>query len=133
MPAHLFGPDVLSPQTQAFYRHALVSLREKGVPFVLGGAYTFGHYTGILRHTKDLDVFVRPADQGRALAALAAAGYRTELTYPHWLGKAFQGDDFVDVITAPATASPSWTTPGSSTARREKRSARRSCFPRWRR
>ena len=29
------------------------------VPFLVGGAYAFAHYTGIVRHTKDLDLFVR--------------------------------------------------------------------------
>jgi hypothetical protein len=33
-----------------------------------------------------------------ALEALAAAGFRTEQTYPDWLYKAFQGDVMVDVI-----------------------------------
>ena len=29
---------------------------------------------------------------------LAGAGCETELTFPHWLGKAYRGDDFCDVI-----------------------------------
>jgi hypothetical protein len=81
-----------------FYRQALGALRKAGMPFLVGGAYALAHYTGIVRHTKDLDVFVRPADARRVLEALAAAGYKTELTFPHWLGKAFAGDDFIDVI-----------------------------------
>jgi hypothetical protein len=55
-------------------------------------------YTGIERHTRDFDVFVREADCPRALDALAAAGYATELTFPHWLGKAYWGNLYVDVI-----------------------------------
>jgi hypothetical protein len=81
-----------------FYRRVLATLTESGVPFVVGGAFALAHYTGIRRDTKDLDVFVRPDDAGRVLATLAAAGYRTEMTAPHWLGKAFFGDAFVDVI-----------------------------------
>ncbi|MDP9361909.1 MAG: hypothetical protein M3P29_10695, partial [Acidobacteriota bacterium] len=27
-----------------------------------------------------------------------AAGYKSELTFPHWLGKAIKGEDFVDLI-----------------------------------
>ena len=65
---------------------------------MLGGAYAFRHYTGIVRHTKDLDIFVRPTDARAALAALAAAGFRTEMMFSHWLGKAFHGTDFVDII-----------------------------------
>jgi hypothetical protein len=44
-----------------------------------------------------LDVFLRRRDLGRAFEALEAAGYRTELTHPHWLGKAFSDDLFVDL------------------------------------
>jgi hypothetical protein len=74
------------------------TLHEAGVPFLLGGAYALAQYTGIVRHTNDLDVFVRRADVMRALDAFAAAGFHTELTFAHWLGKAFFGQDFVDVI-----------------------------------
>jgi hypothetical protein len=96
-----FGTKVtqeLSPGTREFYRHAMEVLADAGVPFLIGGAYALEHYTGIVRHTKDLDVFVRPFDSQRSLQALAAAGYHTELTFPHWLGKAFHAGDLIDVI-----------------------------------
>jgi len=88
----------LTPQTVAFYQDAMRILREAGQRFLMGGAYAFGPYTGIERHTKDLDLFVHPAESGLALEALAAAGYRCELKFPHWLGKAWKDDDFVDLI-----------------------------------
>jgi hypothetical protein len=81
-----------------FYYAALVALNQLKVPFLLGGGYALERYTGIDRSTKDLDIFVRPEDCHRTLAALSAAGYRTELTYPHWLGKAFLGVDYIDII-----------------------------------
>jgi hypothetical protein len=74
------------------------ALDEAAVEFLIGGAYALHRYADVERHTKDLDVFVRPGDIRAALGALAAAGLRTELTFPHWLGKAHRGDDFVDVI-----------------------------------
>jgi hypothetical protein len=94
------GPvvDVLPVDAAAFYRRALEVLTAAELPFLVGGAYALARHAGIVRHTKDLDVFVLPEDCGRALAALAEAGYRTELTFPHWLGKAFDGDHLVDVI-----------------------------------
>ena len=98
MPAAPAVFDELDPRTSRFYVNALAVLAEAKVPYLLGGAYALAHYTGIARHTKDLDLFVRPADAPRALNVLAHAGYRTEMTFPHWLGKAFSGDDFVDVI-----------------------------------
>src|SRR6476620_11210083 len=81
-----------------FYCHAMETLLIADVQFLVGGAFALQRYTGIARDTKDFDLFVRPGDIDRALAALSAVGYATELTYPHWLGKAWQGDDFVDVI-----------------------------------
>ncbi len=81
-----------------FYYRALVALTEAKVPFLLGGAYAFQQYTGIARDTKDVDLFVRPEDCERALAALAARGCATELTFSHWLGKAYCGEYFADII-----------------------------------
>lgn len=88
----------LEPKTAAFYRTALEILNREGLPYLVGGAYALGYYTGIERHTKDFDIFVRPADVQPILDVLTAAGYRTELTFPHWLGKVYHDDDFVDVI-----------------------------------
>ena len=88
----------LEPEAIEFYSRTLRVLGESPVPVMLGGAYAFARYTGIVRHTKDLDVFVRRQDAGEALRVLADAGCRTELTFPHWLGKAYQDDLFIDVI-----------------------------------
>lgn len=90
----------LPPATREFYRHTLKVLTAAEVPFLVGGAYAFERYTGIVRHTKDLDLFARRRDVEAILGALERAGYRTDLTYPHWLGKAFCGDDVLDVIFA---------------------------------
>jgi hypothetical protein len=92
-------PDaVLSEASIRFYRHALAILKDAGVPHLVGGAYAFARYTGIERHTKDFDVFIRRGDFGRASWAFQKAGYKAELTFPHWLGKAHHGEDFVDLI-----------------------------------
>ena len=96
--AALIGQATLDADTAAFYREAIRTLADAAVPFLVGGAYAFERYTGIARHTKDFDIFVRPRDLDRALAVFQAAGYHTELTFPHWLGKAFCGGDFIDVI-----------------------------------
>jgi hypothetical protein len=90
--------DDLSPDALAFYRHVLDTLEKAGVPVLVGGAYAFTAYTGIERQTKDLDLFLRRADFDRAAEALEAVGYETELTHPHWLGKAHSGPIYVDLI-----------------------------------
>ena len=84
--------------TNTFYRRTLHVLSDAQVPFLVGGSHAFLHYTGIARDTKDLDLFVRYEDLQTALDALEQAGYRTERTFAHWLAKAFQGDDFVDLV-----------------------------------
>ena len=89
---------VLPPETRAFYCGALHALAESGVPFLVGGAYAFARYTGIERHTKDFDIFVRERDRDRVLETLAGHGCETDLSFPHWLAKARCGEDFIDVI-----------------------------------
>lgn len=90
--------DLASPDAQAVYRRVMETLLARGVPFLVGGAYAFTPFTGIPRSTKDFDLFVAKTDIHRALTVLGEAGFRTELTFPHWLGKAFEGKEFVDLI-----------------------------------
>jgi hypothetical protein len=104
MHANITTPDPFTPFAFRFYRQALESLQADGVPFLLGGAYALTYYTGITRHTKDLDLFVRRGDVRRILNVFAAAGYRTEVVFSHWLGKVHCGDDFVDVIFSSGNA-----------------------------
>jgi hypothetical protein len=89
------GPDA---GTRQFYLRTMEALRRADLPYLVGGGYALGYYTGIERHTKDFDIFVRRADYDRIMAALAAAGYQTELSFPHWLGKAKCEHGYVDVI-----------------------------------
>lgn len=90
--------DLASPAAQSVYRRVMQTLDAAGVRFLVGGAYAFTPVTGIPRTTKDFDLFVAKDGIRDALAALDAAGFRTELTFPHWLGKAFWGREFVDLI-----------------------------------
>jgi hypothetical protein len=91
-------PTSPEPPELEVYRRALRALNTAGAPYLVGGAYAYGHYTSVHRHTKDFDIFVRPAECDAVLAVLRDAGYRTEITFTHWLGKAFAGDVLVDVI-----------------------------------
>lgn len=81
-----------------FYRASMLLLQKADIPFLVGGAYGFGVYTGISRDTKDFDLFLQPQDVDRALTALRGAGYICERTFPHWLAKAKCGDDVIDLI-----------------------------------
>jgi hypothetical protein len=94
--------DHLDAETRDFYLLALDVLDEAGVSYCVAGAYALAAHAGIVRHTKDLDVFLRREDLPVAAAALEEeAGCRIEHTHPHWLAKAFAAppaDAFVDLI-----------------------------------
>jgi hypothetical protein len=81
------------------------TLTQAGIPFLVGGTYALSQYIGVLRPTKDLDLFVRRESLDRALEAIEATGHRTEITHPHFLGKAYAGPRFVDVIFASGNGS----------------------------
>ncbi len=88
----------MDEHSRAFYRDALGRLDRAGIDYLVGGAYAFARYTGIERHTKDFDIFIRREDYEKIAKVLGEAGYESELTFPHWLGKSFYGDDFIDLI-----------------------------------
>jgi hypothetical protein len=77
---------------------ALKKLLETGIPFLVGGAFAFSHYSHVPRETKDIDVFVKPEDLPRVLDAFERLGYETFIPFPHWLGKIHRGEHFMDVI-----------------------------------
>jgi hypothetical protein len=90
--------SMVETPSREFYREAMEFLARANVPFLVGGAFAFVHQAGIDRSTKDLDIFVRPADVQRLLQASADAGYEADLFYSHWLAKIRSPAGFVDVI-----------------------------------
>lgn len=88
----------IDPDTASFYRKVLQTMNASRVPFVVGGAYAFNCYTGINRHTRDLDLFIRREDYPLASDALRQAGYETELVFPHWLAKVRSDGVLIDLI-----------------------------------
>jgi hypothetical protein len=97
-PLKAFFGEGLSARTVAFYRGVLSTLENSGLPFLIGGAYAFNHYTGVDRATKDLDIFIKREDFDAVSSALCAAGHETQLTYPHWLGKIHSHGVYIDLI-----------------------------------
>jgi len=88
----------LNPRTRSYYTSMLEVLRDSGVPFMVGGAYSTMAYTGIERHTKDLDLFCKREDFDSIMMLLKSCGCIGQMIFPHWLDKAFNGDDFIDII-----------------------------------
>ena len=62
--------------SREFYREAMEFLSRARVPFLVGGTFAFVHQAGIDRSTKDLDIFVRPADVHRCCARPPRRGTR---------------------------------------------------------
>ena len=81
---------------QTFYCEVMDTLSAARVPFLVGGGYALGAYTGIARATKDLDLFILQTDVSPTLNACSAAGFLTNLKFPHWLGKVSKDEFFVD-------------------------------------
>ncbi len=79
---------------------ALRALNRAQIPALVGGAFAFTHYTGIVRDTKDLDLFVEERDLPQVLAALDAEGFATSVPFPHWLAKAQLDSLAIDIIFA---------------------------------
>jgi len=94
----------LDDEARKFYVDTLTLLNGIDFPYLVGGAYALAKHTGVERHTRDLDLFVREADCKRLLEFLAENGYRTEMTFPHWLGKAYFGDIYIDLIFSSGNA-----------------------------
>jgi hypothetical protein len=86
------------PLSPGSYAVAVRELKTSGIPFLLGGAFALGRYTGIHRETKDLDVFVHPDHAHQVLDYFARLGRQVDFAFPHWLGKVHFGHDFMDVI-----------------------------------
>src|SRR5438105_15667291 len=81
-----------------FRRKSMAALQDANVPFLIGGSYVVEAYAGVSRRSKDFDLYVRPHHVDAAIEALARAGYKTEMTFPHWLAKAGLGRDYIDLI-----------------------------------
>src|SRR4030095_16879087 len=76
---------------------ATAALRDGDVTFLVMGGIASAAF-GRPRATWDIDLFVRMADAERALDALGAGGFRTEVVCEHGLSKAKRDGVTVDVI-----------------------------------
>lgn len=97
----------LIPKDQwEFYRKVIDEARARGIEFALGGAFAVATYTGHWRNTKDLDLYVRPADRDRLIEVVKSAGlsdYFDEKPYDRWwIFRGQREGTIVDVIWAMA-------------------------------
>ena len=79
---------ILDAPTRQFYLKALDVIDGTGLRYVVAGAYALAYHAGIVRHTKDLDLFMRRQDVPLALEALERElGTTSDWAHPHWLAK----------------------------------------------
>lgn len=99
--AQTFQPP---PEAEAFYIEGLKLLAESSIPFLVSGTYAVTTYTGVVRPTKDLDIFCKASDYPRILSFFQERGYEIGVEDERWLAKVKHGAYFFDVIFAAMTA-----------------------------
>jgi predicted nucleotidyltransferase len=98
------APISIPEDQQSLFREILELLEEKGTSFCVAGAFALREHTGICRDTKDLDLFLTPANAALALRHLREKGFECEVRDPVWLYKAHRDEFFVDLITGMSNA-----------------------------
>jgi hypothetical protein len=85
----------------ATMKRAGAALRENGVDHMLGGGLAIWARGGPPTD-HDVDFFLREEDADRALDVLTEAGFRPERPPEHWLYKAWENENLVDLVFHPA-------------------------------
>lgn len=86
------------PEAEDFYVEGLKLLAQSDIPFLLSGTYAVTTYTGIVRPTKDLDIFCKAGDYPRILSFFKERGYNVEVEDERWLAKIYRSKYYFDVI-----------------------------------
>lgn len=86
------------PEAEAFYIEGLKLLAESDIPFLVAGTYAVTTYTGIVRPTKDLDIFCKAGDYPRILSFFRGRGYSVEVEDERWIAKIYSKRFFFDII-----------------------------------
>ncbi|HVS71610.1 MAG TPA: nucleotidyltransferase [Phycisphaerae bacterium] len=94
----------LVPDDQwAIYHRVIEAAQKRGIRFVIGGGLAFSHYANRCRNTKDMDLYVAPAEREAMIEATRAAGlrdYYDEKPYDRkWIYRSHNGEGIiVDII-----------------------------------
>jgi predicted nucleotidyltransferase len=94
---HYPGEPPDSDDVTRILGEAIKALDAIDVPYLVMGGLVAAVFARP-RSTDDIDVFVKPEHAGRALEALAGAGFEVEEHDPMWLYKAWKDGVLVDVI-----------------------------------
>ncbi|MFO7965902.1 MAG: nucleotidyltransferase [Desulfobacterales bacterium] len=89
---------VFSSAEEEIYAQWLKILESAEIEYAVGGAYALGFHTNIWRNTKDLDIFVTPADLRKTLKTMQESGFWTTVKNTSWLAKFRSENYFMDLI-----------------------------------
>ena len=93
--------NTLDPDEARVFSDWLALLNKQDINYAVGGAFAIYAYTGLLRNTKDIDIYIKPSDLKQILTLFESAGYHTEITDNGWLAKVFYEDRFfMDMLFA---------------------------------
>ena len=85
--------------SEGFYAEVIRLMAESEIPFLLSGTYALSCYTGLIRPTKDVDVFAKAGDALRMLSFFKERGFDVQIVDDRWLARVTRGEQFVDIIT----------------------------------
>src|SRR5579884_2393653 len=95
---------VISEEQWSLYRKVVEMAQERGLRYALGGGLAFTAYSDRVRNTKDLDLFVLPAEGWLMIDVVTEAGFRDlydENPYDRtWIYRGVQDGTIVDLIWA---------------------------------
>jgi len=104
--AEVTWENLISPEQWRVYACVLNEICSRGVPFALGGGLALGYYTGHLRRSKDLDIYVRPQDRHQVIEVVSRCGLKDYFDVTpydrEWIYRAHHDDVIVDTIWAMA-------------------------------
>jgi hypothetical protein len=104
LPISSSAEPIFAPRQQSLFREVLTLMNQRGIPYVVSGAFALQQHTGIWRDTKDLDLFLPSEHAPAALKALHDDKFEVEVPDPVWLAKARRDGFFVDLITGMSNA-----------------------------
>lgn len=92
----------LVPSEQwAVYARFMAEAARRGIPFAVGGGLAISAYTGCLRNTKDLDLFILEKDSQEAIRITKELGFEEYLEVPYdptWSYRSTQSGYILDFL-----------------------------------
>jgi hypothetical protein len=105
-PMPVLWEECVPPDKQQIFQCVLQRARQRHIPFALGGGLAQGVYTGRLRSSKDLDIYVTPENRDALVRTVSDCGltdyFEVKEYVRDWIYRAHRDEIIVDVIWAMA-------------------------------